>query len=514
MSLPGWLEPLPDAAAQRALDAWAIERRAVPALELMERAGAGLAELAARVVPSGPIAVVCGKGNNGGDGLVAARLLRERGREVDVQLLCPPRELSGDARANCERLPGAPPRPFVPGTLFEEAGVVDAVLGTGSSGPPRGPVLGAIEALVAAAASGIPVVACDVPSGVDASTGEVLGAAVRAVATATFDAGKPGLWIAPGKACAGEVVVVPIGIPADDRPVGEGPAIGLIDGAVLDELPRRGADATKFDGGSVLVCGGSVGLTGAPALAAEGAMRAGAGYVTVLTPASLSDVFEMRLLEAMSAPLPDADGALAAAALDAVLASCERADALVLGPGLGRAAGAAELARALAARAPIPLLLDADGLNAHAEALDALAARAAPTVLTPHGGELARLLGVASDEVRARRLALAREAARRAGAIVVLKGDDTLVVHPDPDGPTAVSRGGAPALATAGTGDVLAGAIGALLARGVEPFAAACAGVELHRRAGRIVAERIGVEGALARDVIDALPAARVDSRA
>ncbi|HZV75089.1 MAG TPA: NAD(P)H-hydrate dehydratase [Conexibacter sp.] len=506
-TLPAWLEPLPDARAQRALDAWAIEQRHIPGLELMERAGHGLAELVVRHVPRGAIAVVCGRGNNGGDGFVAARLLREAGREVDVQLLGAARELAGDVRANCERLPGAPPRPLHPGSLFEVAGIVDAVLGTGSHGVPRGEAGDAVETMAAAAERGIPVVVCDVPSGVDASTGEVAGPAVRAVATATFHAGKPGLWIAPGKQHAGEVVVVDIGIPADGRPGDWDAPIGLIGSAVLDELPRRGAEATKFDGGSVLVCGGSRGLTGAPSMAAEGAARTGAGYVTALVPASLNLVFELRDAEVMSVPLADADGAFGPEALDAALERCVRADALVLGPGIGRADGAASFARELALRAPLPLLLDADGLNAHAEGLERLAGRAAPTVLTPHGGELARLLGVSSDDVRAARLASAREAARRAGAIVVLKGDDTLVV--DPDGRVGVSRGDAPALATAGTGDVLAGVIGALLARGVEPFTAACAGVELHRRAGRLVAGRVGVEGAMARDVIAALPSAR-----
>lgn len=507
-ALPDWLEPLPDAAAQRALDAWAIEQRGVPGLELMERAGGGLAELVARRIPEGVIAVVCGRGNNGGDGFVAARVLREAGREVDVQLLCTPRELDGDARANCERLPGAPPRPFNPGSLMEVAGIVDAVLGTGTRGAPRGEALDAVETMAAAAERGSPVVACDVPSGVDASTGEVAGPAVRAVATATFHAGKPGLWIAPGKQHAGEVVVVPIGIPDEGRPPEGTAAIGLIGDGVLAGLPERGAEATKFDGGSVLVCGGSLGLTGAPSMAAEGAARTGAGYVTALVPSSLNVVFELRDAEVMSVPLPDEGGSLALAGVEQALARCERADALVLGPGIGRAAGAAAFARALAARAPLPLLLDADGLNAHAgEALDALAARSAPTVLTPHGGELARLLGVAGDDVGAARLACAREAARRAGAVVVLKGDDTLVV--DPAGPVGVSRGDAPALATAGTGDVLSGAIGALLARGLDPFRAACAGVELHRRAGRLVGARVGVEGAMARDVIAMLPYAR-----
>lgn len=505
--LPAWLDPLPDAAAQRALDGWAIEQRGIPGAELMERAGRGLFELVQRAIPAGTIAVVCGKGSNGGDGLVVARLLRGAGREVDVHLLCDPAALRGDARLNLERLPGAPPRVFNPGALFEVAGIVDAVLGTGAGGAPHGAAGDAIETIAEAAAHGVPVVACDVPSGVDGSTGEVAGAAVQAVATATFHAAKPGLWIAPGKQRAGAVTVVDIGIPRDGRPPETAARAGLIDGAVLAELPRRGADATKFSGGAVLVCGGSTGLSGAPSLAALAAARAGAGYVTALVPASLNIVFELRQAEVMSVPLAEEEGALAPAALERALERCGRADALVLGPGLGRAPGAAELARGLAVAAPLPLLLDADGLNAHAGQLEALAVRRHPTVLTPHGGELARLLDVSSDEVRAHRLALARQAALRSHAIVVLKGDDTLVASPD--GRVAISRGDAPALATAGTGDVLSGTIGALLARGVDPFAAACAGVELHRRAGRLVGERVGVEGALASDVAEALPAAR-----
>jgi NAD(P)H-hydrate epimerase len=510
VSLPAWLEPLPDAAAQRALDHWAIETRGIAGIELMERAGRGLFELTQRTIPAGTIAVVCGKGNNGGDGLVVARLLREAGREVDVQLLPEPHELHGDALLALGRLCGAPPRIFNPGALVEVAGIVDAVLGTGASGAPHGRVADAIEAIALAAQRSVRVVACDVPSGVDGSTGEVAGAAVQADATATFHAAKPGLWIAPGKQRAGTVEVVDIGIPASaERPPETAAAIGLIDGAVLDALPRRGAAATKFDGGNVFVCGGSTGLTGAPSLASAAAARAGAGYVTVAVPASLNLVFELRQAEVMSVPLPDADGALVPAALEPLLSRLERADALVLGPGLGRAPATAAFTRALAARAPLPLLLDADGLNAHEGRLELLAERTAPTILTPHGGELARLLGVGSDAVRARRLELAREAAQRADAIVVLKGDDTLVVMPG--GPVAVSRGDAPALATAGTGDVLSGTIGALLARGVEPFAAACAGVELHRRAGRLVGAEIGVEGAIAGDVVAALPAARRD---
>ncbi len=499
-ALPDWLDPLPDAEAMRATDAWAIEERGVPSLELMERAGGGLAELVDDVGRSGPIVVVCGGGNNGGDGFVAARLLRHAGREVRVATTVELDAFRGDAKANLDRLPGDAPVPF-DAALLDGAGVcVDALLGTGFSGEVREPVRGAILALNACAA---PVVACDVPSGVDASTGAVEDVAVHAVATATFHRAKPGLRIAPGKQHAGDVHVVEIGIPPGE-PVE--PDVGLIGDRALDAIPRRGAESTKFSSGHVLVVGGSTGLTGAPCMAAEAAMRAGAGYVTCCVPASLNLVFETRLLEAMTIPLPDGDGdgSLVGEGAERVLEEAgRRGGALVVGPGLGKAGGAFALARDVAARAEVPVVLDADGLNAHAERLEALADRGAPTILTPHGGELARLLGVESAAVNAHRLRHAREAAERAAAIVVLKGDDTIVASPD--GRVAVSPGGVPALATAGTGDVLAGVVAALLAKGLDPFAAAAAGVLSHLYAGAAAAQRRSPDAVVASDVIEAL---------
>ena len=502
MALPGWLDPLYDSAQQRALDDWAIATLGIPGVDLMERAGTGLGELVMELAPTGRIAVVCGKGNNGGDGLVCARFLRRHGREVDVLLLGDPGELQGDARANLERLPGEPPAPFAADALRGAAGIVDAILGTGFQGEARDPAAGAISAINEQAHSAA-VVACDVPSGVDASTGEIAGVAVCARATATFHAAKPGLWIAPGKRHSGDVRVIDIGIPAGGPAEAE---IGLISRRTLEVIPRRGRESTKFAAGAVLVCGGSTGLSGAPCLAAEAAMRAGAGYVTALVPGSLNAIFESRLLEVMTVPLADTDGSLIADAAETVLGRTGRADALVLGPGLGREDGASSFAREVAERAEIPVLIDADGLNAHAGELSRLIARPAPTVLTPHAGELARLLPSDSEAVSTRRLASAREAARQARAVVVLKGDDTIVAQPE--GSAAVSQGGASALATAGTGDVLSGVIGAYLSKGMDPFAAACAGVLVHARAGQLCAQRIGSEGVIASDVIEALPAA------
>jgi len=444
MALPAWLEPLPDAVQMRATDTWAIEEQGVPSLELMERAGAGLARVVAEHAPEGQLAFVCGKGNNGGDGLVAARVLRDQGRDVRVLCVEPPEDFEGDARRNLERLPGSPPDLFQPAGLEGAAAIVDALLGTGFSGTPREPAAGAIEAINAA---GAPVIAADVPSGVDASTGAVEGAAVRAGATATFHQAKVGLHVAPGKRHAGEIRVIAIGIPPG-APTSA--SVGLVHPGVLAEIPRRDTGSTKFSEGTVLVAGGSRGLTGAPCLAAEAAARAGAGYVIAAVPGSLDTVFEVRLLEAMTHALPDENGDLSAAAADPLLEAAGRADALVLGPGLGRADGTLELARAVAARAELPLLLDADGLNAHAQRLDDLAGRGAPTILTPHAGELARLLGTESAAVEAARLEHVRRAAQTAAAVIVLKGDDTLVA--EPGGRVAVNGAASPGLATAGTG--------------------------------------------------------------
>ncbi len=502
VSLPEWLDPLPDAGEQRALDEWAIRERGIPGIDLMEPAGTGLADLVGELAPAGRVVVVCGKGNNGGDGLVAARVLRDRGRDVNVLLLGAPEDLQGDAKVNLERLPGPPPGPFDASSLGGAAAIVDAILGTGFSGVPREPAAGAITAIndIGADAN---VVACDVPSGVDASTGEIAGAAVSAHATATFNAGKPGLWIEPGKTHVGAVRVIDIGIPAGGP---ANPRVGLITRRVVAGVPRRGRESTKFAAGSLLVCGGSRGLTGAPCLASGSAMRAGAGYVTACIPLSLNSIFEAQLLEVMTAPLPDEDGSLLPDGVELVLSRVERADALVLGPGLGRAPGALEFARQLAHAVALPLLLDADGLNAHAGSLGRVAERKAPTVLTPHAGELARLLETDSETIGAARLESARRAAREARAIVVLKGDDTIVAAPD--GRAGVSPGASAALATAGTGDVLSGVIGAYLAKRMDPFAAACAGVLVHGHAGQLTAREIGPEGVIASDVIAALPRA------
>ena len=408
---------------------------------------------------------------------MAARLLEEDGYVVEL--------LDGTEPFERDRLDGS-------------GVVVDALLGTGFEGAPREPLASAIWAINQQDA---PVVACDVPSGVNASTGEVEAEAVRAAVTATFHGSKLGLHVNPGKEHAGRVEVVEIGIP---RGAPEPSAAGLIGEGVLDLYPRRTPSGSKFNSGVVVIVGGSVGLTGAPTMAARSAARSGAGYVQVAVPAPVQPSVDLRLLEQMSRGLPDDDGFHTPAGVADVEEMAERAGAVVLGPGLGRAEGAQEFARGAALAVEVPLLVDADGLNAHAGRLELFREREASTVLTPHEGELGRLLEISTEEVAAHRLQYVREAAELSGAVVLLKGEDTIITRPG--GPVAINPGGTPALATAGTGDVLSGLIGALLAKGMDPFEAVALGALAHVLAARAAAERLGPDHVMAGDVIEALP--------
>jgi hydroxyethylthiazole kinase-like uncharacterized protein yjeF len=476
-----WLHPLFDAEGIRAIDRWAIEEQGVPSEELMEAAGTTLAEAVAGLTPEGPVRIACGKGNNGGDGLVAAKRLTGMGFEVDVV------ELWAEGAVD-----------DLDAWLEGSGVVVDAIFGTGFAEVPRDPAATAIDAINRC---GAPVVACDIASGVDASTGEVEGVAVEADLTVSFHAAKLGHFVAPGKWHTGELRVVPIGIPAGAP---SEPAGGAIDPAALGLAPTRGRKSTKFTSGQVVVAGGSRGLTGAVRMSSLAAIRAGAGYATVAVPADLESIFEQGQPEVMSVGCPGGDGCLAPASKKALLGAFERAAAGVFGPGLGRDPGAVELAREAVPAIGAALVVDADGLNAFAGRIEEIAAREAPTLLTPHAGELGRLLDRPADEVAAHRLASAREAADAADAVVVLKGDDTIVTDGER---VAINPISAPALATAGTGDVLSGMAAALLARGLEPFAAACAAVVAHARAGRDAAARVGAaESVIATDVIDSIP--------
>ncbi len=486
-----WGEPL--YAADEMRTAEATYRGAT--LELMERAGEGVADAVLRRYPAARrISVWCGGGNNGGDGLVVARLLHQAGRDVEVRLLADEGRLRGDAAENLRRAREL-------GLVFTAAPgpadvVVDALFGTGFSGAPRDAAAEAIGSINGVEA---PVVAVDVPSGVDASTGRVAGAAVRADATVTFHGRKVGLVVAPGRFLAGDVEVVGIGL--DD---GTATRLSRATERILGLVPTRTARDNKFSAGTVLVVGGSSGLSGAPCLAAEAAMRSGAGYVFAAHPAALSLVIELRLLEAVKRPLPDdGTGHLGPAAVDEIVALAGRAGAVALGPGLGRSEGTRELVRTLLERIEKPVVLDADGLWAVAGHHDWVFSRHVPTVLTPHAGELARLLGRDSAWVDARRLDAAQTGADETGAVLLLKGADTIVAAPSKG--AIVADLGNPGLATAGSGDVLTGAVAAFLAKGMEPQLAAAAAAAAHGVAAGIAAARVGYAGMVASDVIPAL---------
>ena len=474
--------PLHDAASMRATDQAAIAA-GVPGSELMEVAGAAVAHVVqARFGGARRVIAVCGGGANGGDGLVAARHLRALGVDASC-LVVASRPYEGDALAACETAVAA----GVPVSRVGAVGeglrgaevVIDALLGTGRSGEPRGAVA---EAIGAIGRAGVPVVAVDVPSGVDASTGEAASVAVTADVTVTFHAPKLGHVILPGLAHAGDLVVMPIGIPAGTGP--EPPAV-LAGAATVAAVPRRPSHGSKYDAGSVLVVGGSRGMTGAIALCSRAALRAGAGIVVAAVPASEQPIVAGLVLEPMTLACADADGGLAEAAADLILERAARAGAVALGPGCGRAPGTAALVRRLVTELPGPLVLDADGLHAIGTDLGLLAARSAPTVITPHAGEAARLLGCTREELAAHRLAMARKLADETGAVCLLKGADTIIAAPG--GALAVRAGDDPRLASAGTGDVLCGTVAGLVARGADPFLAAAAGAAAHLAAARAV---------------------------
>lgn len=417
--------------------------------ELMERAGAAVArELMGRYPEARQVAVVCGDGSNGGDGRIAARILREAGIEAI--------ETEAVERADV---------------------IVDALFGTGFHGAPRPDAAATIERMNAA---GPPIVSVDLPSGVDASTGEVAGVAVRAALTVTFHGRKVGLVIAPGRFHAGEVVVADIGlepVPTEHQRVDE---------RVLADVPRRRAEDSKYTAGSVLVVGGAPGTTGAACLAAMAAFRADAGYVAIAVPAASLAAVEAQVLEPVKLTWEQIDEAL------------PRAHAVAIGPGLGRSAEARALVSRLLREVEVPLVLDADALF-ELEPGD----WAAPAVLTPHAGELARLLGETPEWVGAHRLEAARSAAERYGAVCLLKGVDTIVAAPGAG--AAVADLGPPSLAVAGTGDVLTGVVASFLAKGMAPSTAAIAAAVAHGLAARLVPAQRGL---VASDIVAALPLA------
>ncbi len=484
----------------RAIDAAAVDRLRIESSLLMENAGRGAAEALLRAFPGrlGDVVIVGGPGQNGGDAWVVARHLAIAGHASRCFLVGEKARVRGDAAPNLaalERL-GVPVHELaqpsdLDAALAAATLVVDGLFGTGLDRSVEGRFAEVVARISACSA---PVLALDLPSGIDANTGAVLGVAVKAARTVTFAARKRGLSQFPGRAHAGDVEVAHIGVP----PAATSGAFLVEDADVAALLPPRAADAHKGTAGHVVLVTGGVGTLGAALLAGRGALRAGAGLATVAARPEVIRGIEARIPELMTLELPHDPHPPRLAPI------YEGKRAAVLGPGIGTGQWNHRLAIAVALHAPLPLVIDADGLNALAEhGVDALTGAVAPRVLTPHPKEAARLLGREVDDVQRDRFAAASELARRSGHVVVLKGAGTIVASPG--GTFAVSARGTPALGAGGTGDVLAGAIGALLAT-LPAFEAAYAGVHLHAVAGELAA--VADRGALAGEVADAIPRA------
>ena len=517
--------PALTADAMRAADRYTIEEYGLPGFTLMETAGRGCAAHIQDVY--GPledevVVVLCGKGNNGGDGLVVARRLVTEGARVHVVLTSAPGALSDDAAHNLSLLrqlgaDGAAGERLTIGELEDvetlTAAVaplrprlyVDALLGTGLTSDVREPIRSLVTWVNEREA---PTVALDVPTGLHSDTGAVLGVAVRADRTVTMAAPKVGLRVGEGPTRAGTVEVVDIGIPpfvldrAADTP---GCARETTDAAVRAWWPARAADAYKYSVGTALVVGGAPRFTGAPVMAAKAAGRSGAGYVRCAGPETIHSTLAGALTTIPTLPLPTADGGGIApeAALDALADAAGSADALLVGPGLGRAPGTAQFVRRLVRTVDTPLVLDADGLNALAGHIDELAEeRQAPWVLTPHAGEFRRLAG--EDVSLTDRVRVAQTYAERWNAVCLLKGMPSVVAGPD--GQAFLGGITTPALATAGTGDVLAGQCVGLMAQGAPPLGAAAAALHV----GGAAAERYGAthdpRSMVATDLLDMIP--------
>ncbi len=480
------------------------QKLGIPGGFLMERAGVEMARVALEAFAPRRALVVAGGGNNGGDGFVVARELHRAG--VEVSVLATKDEYEGDPGTNFEILPNLGVRVVRSDELEEELGradlIVDALLGTGFSGEVRERERRIIENMND---SPVPVLAVDMPSGVDGATGEVHGAAVRADVTVCAHAAKVGCVISPGREHAGEVIAVDIGIPpeADVEPSLVWTGADSLRGI----LPRTAEPAHKYSAGALLVVAGSRHTTGAPQMVVRGAERTGCGIVFLATSESSAPTVDLELTEALVHGVPeDGGGYVTSAALDQILQLSERTSALVVGPGIGTGDEGCRLVGGILREVELPVLLDADAVT-NLAGTDALANRSAPTVITPHAGELGRLLEAGAKAVSARRLHSARGAAQEHGCCVLLKGSDTLVAEGER---IAVNSTGNVALATAGTGDVLSGVIGALLSRGMDTYEAARTGAWVHGRAAELWLEQTGwpAETMIATDLLDYLPVA------
>ena len=500
------------AAEMRAADAAVARALGVPTSRLMETAGRGVAAIVRRELGSatGRVTIVCGGGSNGGDGFVAARQLALTGLSVRVLLAAPKGKIQGDAAAALAALEQVGSVAVEDGSSWTDeatwrtrlgdvdppiAGIVDAIFGTGFRGPVREVPAAALAAMNAAGGRKIAV---DIPSGLDADSGRAAGVVFRADVTATMGARKLGLVI-DASAPVGRIELVDLGAPVDAQ-LAPSARCRLLDAAgIAARIPRRSADAHKGSSGHLLVVAGSAGKTGAAFLVGTAALRSGAGLVTIASTAAGQSALDAKAIELMTARYTDGEDAVAAPALAALQTLAGRAQAVALGPGIPTGAGMRAVVHELAARLPLPMVIDADALNAlGTEAPKILSGAPAPRVLTPHPGEMGRLLGISIAEVQADRMLHARALAAATGAIVVLKGARTIVAAPD--GQAFINPIACSALATAGSGDVLTGLTGALLARRVDALTAAEVAVYVHGAAGESLAPRFG-DGVVAGDL-------------
>jgi NAD(P)H-hydrate epimerase len=499
----------------QALDRRTITEAHVPSPVLMERAGEGIVRhLEEHCGPARgkTITILCGKGNNGGDGLVVARLLHRRRAQIHVVLLTAVANLGRDAATMYRRLVRVIGRTAivhfrsvdqVRPLLASSDILVDALLGTGLSSLVTGTYREAIELINSA---GKPIIAIDIPSGLHADTGTTLGSAIRATLTIACGLPKLGLYVNAGIDQAGAIRVADIGIPPAYVDAIESRTLLLTSDSAFQALPARAPSSHKGTFGHVGIIAGSVGKTGAAALAARAALRVGAGLVTVATPSSVNDVLESKLLEAMTMPLPETKArTLARSGLDRVLAFIQARTAIAIGPGLSTHHETIELVQSLMKHLDRPSVLDADALNALAGRASLLTECPTPPILTPHPGEMARLeVDATTHSVNADRIGTARRFARERGVFVVLKGARTVIARPD--GLVAICPTGNPGMATAGTGDVLTGMIVGLLAQRVPPWEAACAATYFHGLAGDLASQQLGQPGMLAGDLIAQIP--------
>lgn len=501
------------ASRMRLLDEKTIKECGIPGVVLMENAGRGAAVLAQDHfgnMAGRRVAVICGRGNNGGDGFVIARVFKGWGADPIIYLLGRKDQVEGDAAVN---LAAASKINLEIVEITEGSGlegltlpgfdlIVDAILGIGLNSEVRGlykDVIGLING------SGRPVLAVDIPSGLDADTGRIWGSAVRADLTVTFGLPKAGLFLSPGEELVGALEVVDIGIPPhilDES----GPAWELLLEENLKGVLRpRSRDGHKGHYGHVLVVAGSVGKTGAAAMTAEASARSGAGLVTLAVPASLNQILEQKVTEVMTEPLPESEpGFLAKEAAGRILELAQDKSVLALGPGLSTQSGAVEVVRELVKSCELPMVVDADGLNALADAGEILKKAKGEVVLTPHPGEMARLAGCSTSDIQADRIKTALKFAEDQGVVLVLKGYRTMIGVPD--GRAFLNTTGGPHMASGGMGDILTGMIAGLISQGLSPLNAARLGVFAHGLAADQVAETKGTVGLLASDLLPWLP--------